>query len=472
MTANIANGQVVREDGTAPVYVMCAGTLVHIPTPDALFSLGYSWSDVQVVADGALANLPKFELPSLAPTPPSMVFAMNKHKVSGEPSSLTKWWARTELPGITLPNGNRIVAVRGVFTNWSNVVNPVDPDISWTLIPAASNLDASGVDPSRFFKVGDILHSDSSPFWNGTPADPDRHAWVATPVFHLEISGWPANNVVTTGSMPEDWGHQLAAFGPSWPYDVDILQSLKEVVVSGSLVTDEPHIPPSLTGGYGNAAADWAGSEDENPWAEDNAARWTEVHSPDSIVPDPSHQGTDSLIGVVVVARTSVFDPSPKTQQLNVNIACPVPPPTPTSVLTVREYVLAETYPPSIVGGNANHTGASFQVLANNTFDLYVEVQGAAFQGSAGRFAAVYRMSWVEKTKEKEKEKEKEKDHKEKEKDKEGLISTRAEKVTDHAAAGPDVVELTDAQLDDKTAGNPTPGGGTAQVFIRPERRP
>lgn len=172
-------------------------------------------------------------------------------------------------------------------------------------------------------------------------------------------------------------------------------------------------------------------------WAEGNAARWTEIHSPDSIALDSSPQGTDSLIGVTVVARTSAFDPSPKTQQLNVNIACPVPPPTRTSVLTVREYVLAETYLPSIVGGNANHTGAAFQVLANNTFDLYVEVQGEAFQGSAGRFAAVYRMSWTEKAKEKDKEKEKEKESKEKEHGKEMLISSRAEKVTDHAVAGP-----------------------------------
>jgi hypothetical protein len=460
------NGTLLREASSAPVYVMCDGTLVHIPTADALSHLGYSFSNVQVVADGTLTDTPKFEPPSLAATPPSMVFPMERFS-----SGQTKWFARTEVTGVTLPTGNHIAAIRGVFADWSNVVNPTDPDIHSTLIPAAGNLDQPGIDPTHFFKVGDILHSDRNPFWNGTtPSDPDRHAWVATPVFHLELSGWPANNVQTTGSMPAGWGHQLAAFGPNWPYDVNALAPLngKEVIVSGAIVTDEPHIPASLTGGYGNAAADWRG--ETGHYAQDNPARWTEIHSPDSIVGDFGSQGTDSLIGVAVVARTSALSPVPKTQELNVNITCPVPPPFPNAVLTVREYVLPDSYLPSIVGGNAGHTGAAIQVLANNTFDLYVEVQGQAFQGSAGRFAAIYRMSWVPKGKDKEREKEKEKEGKETRHSKEALIHSMAEKTTDHAVAA-DAAESSGQQSVDEPPDDPGSGSGTARVFIRPEQR-
>ena len=462
---------VLRETSSAPVYVMCGGTLVHIPTSDALVHLGYSWGDVQVVPDGSLAGLPKVDPPSLGATPPSMVFPMNKYKDDGVPSPLTKWCARPEVPGITLPNGNHVAEIRGVFADWSNEINLTDPDISWTLIPSACNLDRPGVDPTRFFRVGDILHSNRSPVWNGTtPSDPDRHAWVATPIFHLELSGWPANNIGTTGSMPADW-HPLAAFAPSWAYDVNALELLngKEVVVSGSVVTDEPHTPKVPSGGYGNPAADWQGSVGQ--YAENNPPRWTEIHSPDSIAPDPSSQGTDSLIGVAVVARTSGVDPFPKSQNLDVTITCPVPPPSPTSGLVVREYVLPDTYLPSIVGGNANLNGADFAVLPNTaSFHLHVEVQGAAFQGSAGRFAAIYRMSWVEKGKEKpEKEKEKEKEH-----GKEATLSTHAEKTTDHHAASPGASQSAPTRNEpaSEETEDPRTGSGTARVFIRHSQRP
>jgi hypothetical protein len=458
----IANGQVVRENGTDPVYVMCNGTLVHIPTGDALEHLGYSWAQVEVVAAGSLAGVPTFDEPSMRATPASMVFAMSKYT-----SNITKFFPRPEVPGITLPNGNHLVALRGILTDWSSGINFADPDISMTLIPSAANLDAPGVDPSRFFRVGDILDSGRNPFWDGQAADePDRHVWIATPQFHMELCGWPPTNVSQTpGAIPADW-FQLQTPNENetwWPFDVNTIKNLQnqDVLVHGALITDEPHLRSGdKSWKYRQAAADWSGVDfvgevvADNPGKEflnTNPARWTEIHTFDSVVADPQPQAPEALIGVAVCARTSSIDPLPATATLDQKITCPIPAPGPNHSFSVQQYVLADTYQPSIVAG------PTVDVNPDGTFHLHVAVQGAAFQGSAGRFAAVYRMSWhTGKAKDGKEGKEivKEKEHGEKlvAKEKEGPVTASASEVSDRPTT--------------------SLGDGTARTFVRPDERP
>ena len=469
MVPVITNGAVVRENDQVNVYVMCGGTLVHIPTPDALFDLGFGWGDVTVLADGALVGYNPVEWPSLSSTPPSMVFPMNRPKDNGQPSPYTKWFARTEIPGLTLPNGNHLVAVSGVLHSIDPTENQVDPDWHMDLVPHADNLDAEGVDPARFFTVGDILHSDLNPFWDGEPAtEPDRHTWVATPIYHIELCCWPANNVIAGPVGPGDWVDYVQE-DQLWAFDPVALQPLigHPVQVHGTLVTDEPHVKTGGSPNYKSAALDWQG--EYNTYAEANPPRWTEIHPPDSIVVDTTDSSRDSLIGVAVVARTGPLDSNPITRTLDVTITCPVLAPTPTATLTVKEWVLPDTYGPSIINGNATRTGALVEILGNGEFRLMVEVQGDNYQGSAGRFAAIYRMSWVEEGKgkdEKEKEKEKEKEEEKIQKDKEN-DSTQV-LIEKQPSTAPGLIPGTGSAT--KAVDTDTPG--KAEVFIPRWQRP
>jgi hypothetical protein len=387
-------------------------------------------------------------------------------------SDITKFFPRPEVPGVTLPNGNHLVALRGVLTDWSSGINFADPDISMTLIPSAANLDAQGVDPSQFFRVGDILDSGRNPFWNGQAADePDRHVWIATPQFHMELCGWPPANVSKTpGAIPADWFQVQtpSEYETWWPFDVSTIQNLanQPVLVHGVLITDEPHLRSGdKSWKYRQAAADWSGvdfvghSVADAPGKEflnTNPARWTEIHSFDSVVADPTLTAHEALIGVAVCARTSSIDPLPATETLDRTITCPISKPDPIDTFSVQQYVLADTYQPSIVAG------PTVDVNPDGSFHLHVAVQGAAFQGSAGRFAAVYRMSWHTKAKEGKEGKERKegKEHKEEKelfaKEKENMVAHETQ-----IAGGPAIRKPAASPVD-----------GSARTFIRPDERP
>ncbi len=388
-----------------------------------------------------------------------MIFAMDKYT-----SNITKWFPRPEVPGHTLPNGNHIVALRGVLTNWSSGINYADPDISMTLQPGAENLDIPDLDPSQLFRVGDILTSDLNPFWDRqADTEPDRHVWIATPQFHMELCGWPPINVsASPGGVPAAWTQVQAANQSEtwWAFDVNTIQPLngKPVVVYGVLITDEPHLRSGdKTWSYRQAAADWSGVDfvgktvldaSGKEFLASNPARWTEIHPFDSVVADPNPPTNEALIGVAVCARTGSLDPAPLVKTLDETITCPVQAPSAGATFTVRQYLLPDTYLPSITAG------PTVEVHQDGTFRISVTVQGDPFQGSAGRFAAIYRMSW-EKQKES-KELPKEKDSGEKvQKDKETQKESETQIAFDEASS-PDSPE----------------SEGTARVFIRPDERP
>jgi len=58
VSAQISEGKLYRESSKPEVYVIHDGKRIWIPTPDALFGMGYDWSQVKVVPDGSLNNFP------------------------------------------------------------------------------------------------------------------------------------------------------------------------------------------------------------------------------------------------------------------------------------------------------------------------------------------------------------------------------------------------------------------------------
>jgi hypothetical protein len=370
---------------------MCQGTLVWIPTPEALGHLGFGWGQVQVVPDGSLNGIPKATLPSLSVTPPSMVFPISDPgKQTGHAN---KWAARAELPGVTLPNKNHIGTFKGVLLyvpaagSGAGIINQPDPDITMVFLPHASCLDQPGIDPARLFRVGDILDSNEN-------AHSDAHrAWVAKPRWKVEVCGFPAVNIQTAGAQPPQWVGQGNLYWPFWPPNLSALAG-QPVVMSGVVVADEPHTQ-SNGPDYRVAAIDWQGGPgDDVRYAANNPARYTEIHPPDSIVLDQQpNPHEDDLIGVAVSIGTTDITPLPAQQELTVTLR-PTTTQPPGTKLQVEEIVLADSYIPSIIEGNANRTGAALNVNVSS-FDLHVKVQAAPFNQHTGRFAAIYRMRWV-----------------------------------------------------------------------------
>ncbi len=70
----ISEGRLYRERTAPEIYVIHDGKKVHVPTADALIGMGYNWSMVEVVPDGALNNFPCVKIPSASKTPSSLIF--------------------------------------------------------------------------------------------------------------------------------------------------------------------------------------------------------------------------------------------------------------------------------------------------------------------------------------------------------------------------------------------------------------
>jgi hypothetical protein len=340
----------------------------------------------------------KISLPSLSDTPASMVFPISDP--TKQTGHANKWVARLELPGITLPNQNRVARFKGVIKNvpaagsGAEIINSTDPDISMLFLPSASCLDLPGIEPTTLFKVGDIL--DSSENAQST----NHHSWVARPTWKVEVCGFPGINIQTAGDPPphaphDPWIIEGNAYWPWWPASLANLNG-QAVVISGVLVADEPHTQSKdKSPDYRTAALDWQGGPgDDVRYSPFNPARWTEIHPPDSITQDQNADpNEDDLIGVAVSVGTSDVTPWPIQQDLTVTLS-PTTTQPPGTKLEVQEIVLPDSYLPSIIDGNSTHTGAAIN-LNVSSFDLHVTVQAAPFNQHTGRFAAIYRMRWV-----------------------------------------------------------------------------
>jgi len=400
-------GTILRDHTAPEVWLSAESRLWWIPTEDCFPYLNVSWADVHLVPQGSLAALPQEKSPSSSPTPSSVVW----------PPNPPERWARNDVPGISLPNGSRLVELRGWLVGVDNVANATDPDWHLQLEPDPNWLDQIGVDWATFFKVGDILNMGRS-----VVSDPqDYQARAATPTIHIEVNGWDPTK--HTGAQPRDWqllGKQLEPGGAIdnviWPYAPTTdggqlgaaqLQPGQYVRVYGSILTDIPHAHGQGMGAsewfqqtfgigtnsasYGQAALAWIGGGIELD--ETDPARLTEIHPPDIIEVLPGPQRSEAVYGITVIARSALISPSVAVKEITVDLRPPGDRPAHTKC-AIREFVGPETRYTSIIEGNANHSGAAITLFEDRA-TVHVKVQGDAFQGSSGRFKAVYRLSWT-----------------------------------------------------------------------------
>jgi hypothetical protein len=401
----------LRERAGAEVWVSLGDQLYWVPSPEAMRFLGLYWSQVHTVPSGSLAGLPQTRLRSASATPSSAVF----------PPDRFRHWPRHDVPGVTLPNGSRVVELRGWLRGeMPTNANAADPDWPLQLEPDPAWLDAIGVDWGAIFKVGYILAMGINVLTD--PAKPHAHA--ATPTLHIECDGWQDDKHPGV-ARPGDWdvteadGGQVP--GVVWPYlpivsggrpGSEPLAAGQYVRVVGSLVHDSPHCHGQGGGfvefwehtfglgagssPYNAAAQDWGGTLDEHDEA--HQARWTEIHPPDLIehLPGPDGadpQPTEAVIGVAVVARSAVQNPFGHDEEITVDLRPPENRP-PHTKAAIREFVGPETRFGSITEGNADHTGAAITVY-NDRAQVHVKVHADGFAGAPGKFKAVYRLSWV-----------------------------------------------------------------------------
>jgi hypothetical protein len=405
-----SRGTLLRDRSAPEVWISLGDRIYWIPSPEAMRFLGLQWSQIHIVPTGSLNGLPQTRLASASATPSSVVFAPDN----------PKHWARTDVPGVTLPNGSHVAEIRGWLRAVSATANGSDPDWSLQIEPDPAWLDAIGVNWATIFKVGDILAMGVNPLTN----DADQHARAATPTFHIECNGWQDSKHPGV-ARPSDWnvtdanGGQLP--GVVWPYlptasggrpGGSTLAVGQYVRVVGSLVHDIAHCHGQGGGfaefwehnfgvgagssAYNAAAQDWEGALTE--FDQGDPARWTEIHPPDLIEHLPNGNGTDpqppeSVIGVTVVARAALTNPFGHDQELTVDLHPPANRPAHTKA-AIREFVGPETRFGSITEGNTDHSGAAITLL-NDRATIHVKVHGDGFAGAPGKFKAVYRLSWV-----------------------------------------------------------------------------
>jgi hypothetical protein len=404
-------GTVLKERTAPDTYVMCSNRAIHAPTEDALTLLGLA-GQVCVLPVGGLGQLSLYQLPSIAATPPSMVIGPNQN--GSKPGTR---WARTEVPGVLLPNGVNVVELYGWLREASQTGNQQDPDWHFGIEPDPAWLEHLGVDLTTFIKVGDILHM-------GVDRVGDWTAVAATPVMHIELDGW-RDSVQVGRTKPQDWdvgpgqtGISDATF-PWIPLDPTSSHDPRDLLdrhvgsyvhVSGSLVTDQPHSTlkgeqtdewwHQFFGGdvhreelYATAARMWegaAGTQDPN-----NPARWTEIHPPDLLRLEPAAEPRERnvwLTGICVVCAAPTLSPSGADNEITTALKPPGSRPA-HKRLAIREFVGPETRFASIVEGNADRSGAQI-TLGRDAAVVHIKVHADAFDAPHGKFKAVYRLSW------------------------------------------------------------------------------
>ena len=373
------DGTLLKERIDPHVWTIGGGRKIWLPTGAAVEHTG-GWGNVGTVPPGALDAFPSIQLQSLAATPPSMVFAMNGNPAD---SPFNKWYPRPDLPGVTLPNGSNVVTLRGWLRGFDMDCNAQDPDWGMSLEPDVRYLDSFGVGITEFFQLGDILHSSLDTL------TPNQHwAWAATPQLHMELAGWPPTNIRVSGHLPPDWKALFSAepeCGQArWAFDPRQVAAVGAYVeVAGTIVTDEPHVNNG-PGDYQDASQIW--QRGGNTYRPDNPPRYNEMHSPDWIGPATAPENPDALWGVAVVGAWGL----PRALDVVLRHRFPQPPAT---KLAISEHVLRVANLATITAGNATKTGAAI-VLARDSARVQITVQEPGIAGS-GRFAAIYRLSWV-----------------------------------------------------------------------------
>src|SRR5262245_7982509 len=288
--------------------------------------MGLDWGSVQVVPDGTLAAVPRFDIPSTSATPGSLVFPPNGVKLfplQGIRSTTTVKSRGKEIEIAELRGWLWHIADEGscnVEAPGADFHYQLELDTDWAL--------TQGMDLNRLLRVGNIAYV-------GMRIQGTARKVVALPWINVELNSWGWNKVFPQGMSqpPRDWTHTqpqpcetsaVWPFNPSWPNSSKSKLTASPdrrgpyVRLSGSLVTDSPHDVQQRAGTvfcrylaicandefvWEGAVPDWApGVSSDNP---DHPARWTEMHPPDLIERLDDRVPRVTVRGLALVARAA-----------------------------------------------------------------------------------------------------------------------------------------------------------------------
>jgi hypothetical protein len=409
----ISEGNLYRERSFPEVYVIHSGKKVWIPNSGALFAMGYDWSRVTEVPDGALDGYPRFNIPSSSPTPGSLLFPPNRTShfpLTGIANATTAFSQGKEIQFVELYGWLRGVedAADGCGDG-DDFHYYLELDTEWAL--------SQGIDLNRILRVGNVANAAII-----LPGYSPRRA-VSLPLIQVELNSWGWHGQAPPGNQkPADWTARVDCGGTwkEWPFDPyqpnasrprlnafdwGINQRGPYVRIAGSLVTDSPHdvqhrIGTILSRYFGispTAAFEWEGSvPDWHPGVGSNTpdhfARWTEIHPPDLIEVLDWKEPLVTTRAVALAARVAATPGPifPSCEQVEFDIFPEAQRPT-NSHIAYNELRGPETYFPW--GENADN--GSWITVSNDHIHVRAQVCGGAIFGSPGRFKAIYRAWWA-----------------------------------------------------------------------------
>ncbi len=354
---------------------------------------------------------------SLNPNPPSLLF----------PPDSSKWWMRRNIPGTrieTAPNGSQvcIAEVRG----WLRWIDPgctrKDPDWHYQFEVDTTWLASLGISLEGFFLPGDpIANQDrvSAAVNAEVSSRSSARAIWGEPIIHVEVDGWQRHDTDRgQPTQPSTWTFtntctiEATNATAVWPYDPQhpnpsdpALAPGQYLRVVGSLCTDEPHMSyasnvstylmnfgyAATVGMYGQQAADdaqlsvikqlWSGSKGET--AEDNPARYNEIHSPDFFQLVTAPVRTEIVRALAIVAKSDVF--SGETEELSAEIQA-LPRSTRWQVLGCEKHVGPATLSSTVQVDD--------MTILSNSVRVHVKVQAQGGLGANGKCFALYRVAW------------------------------------------------------------------------------
>lgn len=400
---------VYRETSAKEMYVIQGGKKVYIPTTDALFAMGYNWSHVQLVPDGALQAFQRFDIPSSSQTPGSLVFPPlpGHYPLEGLPHATTivsqgkqiqlaelRGWIR----GFAPTNG-----CNGAEGDGADFEYGLEVDTDWAL--------TKGIDLHKLLRIGNVVQI-------GHPLQGNPRAVVSIPLIKVELNSWGWRSRYPPGAKtPRDWTHRQAGCKPvDWPFDPNKPDRSTEltdgayVKMSGSLVVDSAHAQYGIFDKPGaflcrNLALEvsckdwdlqWQGSVPDwapNPESPDHPARWTEIHPPDSIIvldkPEEQPKRIVTVRGLALIARAGID--SCEGQEFDIYPEAPRP-----TNGVVKYEELRSSYPEVHFPQGENQDNGSWIGVATDHIHVRAHVCGGfpPFIGSAGRFKALYRVWW------------------------------------------------------------------------------
>jgi hypothetical protein len=447
MSNVFADGTLVKESSKPDTYVVYSGKRMLVYDGASILlirAMGLDLANTRTVSDGSLSSIPLIKLESAPLTPPSLVFPPDN---KGQRFFLD---TNGSISLITQGKEIRIAEIRGWLRTIHGGCNGADPDWHYYLDVDPEWAESKDIDLNQILKVGNMLNANflitknevkEAYLLNKSLA----FAAVTLPTIKVELNGWrrytpdlePHKWLYTTTLKPLDWNFRSSGdlcpniYGepPIWPYDplhpdpsdpkieltpgdYDINDKAPYVSISGSILTDNPHLEEAwgstiLVRYYGGlplflrdaekqlqdrirvAGQIWGGNK--APTDPTHPARWTEIHPPDIIKVLPYKEPKETVRGVAVVASNGLV--VGETRSLSGDIYPPSPRP-PSSRLEVKEYVGMETNFRTIIEGNANKNGARIRVY-DDRVNIYVKVQGQGGWGAPGKFKAIYRVRWA-----------------------------------------------------------------------------